>query len=138
MKGRPALTEPEAKAKAYNALKDIAEAEKMIDRAQEKMGSAYEMLDALMRQFKWPIIDDGEYIVKLSETYSNQVRKVDAQKFRNAVTNDQFWKSIDVSITRAKEFLTDKEITALSDVIPSVSQGFKLKVLPLETIKKGR
>ena len=80
----------------------------------------------------------GEYIAKLSETYSNQVRKVDAQKFRNAVTNDQFWKSIDVSITRAKEFLTDKEITALSDVIPSVSQGFKLKVLPLETIKKGR
>ena len=109
-------------------LKLISKAEAEIDQAQADMEKARRIIEAQLRLANLVSHSNGVYDAELVDTWTKQSRSIDAKKFRNKVSNDVFWGSIDVSISRAKEHLSEKELNEISDIVPSVKTGTILKV----------
>ncbi len=120
----------------YEQLKSISECDEAIDRAMSLKEAALAKVEELMRENRIEVIDNGKLIAELAEGFTRQSRTIDPRKFRTKVTNDQFWGSIEVSVTKAKQFLGEKELNGISDVVPSQSTGFHLKVREFKT--KGK
>lgn len=118
----------EAATKIRELLKSIAESDAAIDRAVEAKESALAQIEALLRDSKLPLVDDGNLLAELVEKFSRQQRTIKPKKFRTKVTNDQFWDCIDISVVRAAKYLGQKELDAISDVVPSKSLGHQLVV----------
>lgn len=113
----------------------ISESDEAIDRAVEAKEAAIARIEERMRLHKLPVIDNGKLIAELTETFTRQSRTIDPKKFRSKVTNTQFWDSIDVSVSKAKAFLGEKELNGISDVVPAKSLGYSVKV---REMKKGK
>lgn len=117
-----------ARARIDAQLKLVSEANDKIDSAQQEIAQAYKIIEAQLRLVNISEHDDGLYRARLREHFTRQQRTIDPKRYRNKVSNDAFWGSIEVSVTKAAEFLTDKEINDIADVKPGVSSGFKLEV----------
>ena len=117
-------------------LKLISESEAAIDRAQQAIEVAMARIEERMREHRMTTIDNGDRIAEMVEGFSRQQRTIDPKKYRSKVTNDQFWGSIEVSVTKAKQFLGEKELNGISEVVSAKSLGFKLKVRELTKSRK--
>ena len=127
----------EARKKIEVQLKLIAESERQIDDAQVQIARAHEDIEQLLRAAKLDSHTDGIRIAELIEKFTRQGRTIDAKKFKAKVPADTFWACIDVSITRAGENLSQKELDSISEVVPSRSTGYHLVVREVKA-KKGK
>lgn len=128
----------EAKAKIDAQLKLVSEAEAAIDEAQAKLAEAYKLIEAQLKLADLTIHSDGVYIAELKEQWTNQTRDIDPKKFRNKVEAEVFWNSIAVSVTKAKQFLSERELNDISDVKPGVKVGVLLKVKKIEPKRRSK
>lgn len=112
-------------------LKLISDCDEAIDRAQESKDVALAKVEALMRQHKMSTMDNGRLLAEISEVFTRQSRTIDPKKFRAQVTANVFWECTEISLTKAKQHLGEKEMNAISDIVPSRSTGFVLKVREL-------
>lgn len=122
-----------AKAQIEKQLKLISDASDQIDSAHLQLEQAYKIIEAQLRLVNLDSHNDGVYVAALIQQWTKQQRTIDPKRYRAKVSNSAFWGSIEVSVSKAKEFLTDREINDIADVKPGVSTGFKLKV---EKIKR--
>ncbi len=115
--------------KAIDAqLKLISVAEVQVDIAHAKIEQAYKIIDAQMRQANIEIHTDGAYVAELTENFTRQQRDVDPKIFKNRVSNDVFWASIEVIFSKALQHITDAELTEMATIIPAKSTGITLKI----------
>lgn len=128
----------EARAEIDTQLKLIAAAENAIDDAMADIEAARKAIESKLRDNNLTSHSNGLYFAELVEQFTRQSRTIDPKKFRNAVANDVFWESIAVNIGKAEQHLTEKELTAISDVIPSRSSGIVLKVKKREPVKRKK
>jgi hypothetical protein len=113
-------------------LKLISESDDAIDRAQAAKEAAIARIEERMRDHRLPTVDNGKLIAELSEHFTRQGITIDPRKFKAKVTNDQFWGSIKVSVTEARQLLGEKELLGISDVVPATSLGFSVKIRELK------
>lgn len=118
-------------------LKLIANAEHAIDEAQAAITAAHEKVDQLMRSVNLSEHTNGVHVATIEEQFSRQQRTIDPQKFRNAVPNEVFWKSLSISIEKAKDHLSDKEINRIATVVPGKSMGYTLKISRVKVKKRA-
>ena len=130
-----ASTKVTARRDIERQLKLIADAERAIDDATIQIERSREDIERLLRLSGLESHTDGVRIASLIEQFTKQSRTIDPQKYRNAVAADVFWKTIDVSLTRAKEFITDKEIDAIADIVRAKSLGTKLVIKEVKRAK---
>lgn len=131
---RAALQAP-VKLQIDEELKSIAKAERAIDDATVKMDASYAKIDELMRSVGLVEHTNGVHIARIEEQVTKQQRIIDPMKFKNAVPNKVFWKSVSVSIKDALEFLTDSEVNAIAEHIAGKKIGdvLKIKRLPIKS-----
>ena len=113
-------------------LKLIAEAEYTIDEAVARNDLAHKRIEQIMREHKLSEHSNGRHMATLLEQFSRQGRTIDPKKFRAKVASDDFWKAVSVSIGEAEKILTEKEMIAITDVVPAKSQGWVLKIKKVE------
>lgn len=128
----------EARTKIDAQLKLVSEAEAEIDAAQAKLSEAYRMIEAQMKLADLEVHSDGAYIAEIKEQWTNQTRDIDPKKFRNRVEAEVFWGSIAVSVTKAKHYLSERELNEISDVHPGKLVGKVLKVKKLEPRRRSK
>ena len=126
-----------ARAQINEQLKLIANAEHAIDEAQAAINAAHERVDQLMRSVNLSEHTNGVHVATIEEQFSRQQRTIDPQKFRNSVPNDVFWKSLSISIEKAKDHLSDKEFNRIATVIPGKSMGYTLKINRVKVKKRA-
>lgn len=102
--------------------------EDVIDNTVAELERANGEIEQLMRANNLASHTDGHYVTEIYEAVSRQSRTIDPKKFRNSVGDSAFWDSIEVSITKAKKHLSEKELDHISDVIPPKSQGYKYRI----------
>lgn len=119
-------------------LKLISDAYDRIDAAHAEVVQAHKIIEAQLRLVNLEHHTDGVYYAELKEQWTRQTRDIDPKKYRTKVSNDAFWGSITVSVTKAGEFLTDREINEISDVVPGKMTGYALKVEKVERVKKRK
>jgi hypothetical protein len=113
-------------------LQSIANHEDIIDNTLAEMERANGEIEQLMRANNISMHSDGHYVSEIYEAVSRQSRTIDPKKFRNAVGDAAFWGSIEVGVTKAKKHMSEKELDAISDVVPPQSQGFKYRIKKVE------
>lgn len=131
-------TEAAAKLKIDEQLKLISDAERQIDDAQIVIAQAYKMIEAQLRLANLTLHSNGAYVAEIKEQWTNQSTDIDPKKFRNRVSDEAFWGSINVSVTKAKTFLTVIELQQIADVTPGRKTGETLKVSKIEPKKRSR
>lgn len=124
-------TATRAKAAIDEQLKVISKSEADIDVAAAQITQANKIIEAQLQLAGLTHHTDGVYLAEIIDQWTNQSRNIDPKKFKNQVTNDVFWESIEVSLTKAKAHLTEKEINEIADVVPSQFKGKILKVKKL-------
>lgn len=124
-----------AKEQILASLKSISDCDAAIDRAVAEREAELAKIEALMKEHRLPPVENGVLIAELKEKFSRQQTSVDPKKFRNAVAADTFWSCIDVSVTRAKEHMGERELLGISDVKKAESKGVSLEV---REVKKSR
>jgi hypothetical protein len=117
-------------------LKSISDAYAAIDQAQAAAETAMKIVEAQLRSVNLKSHSDGMYVAELAEVWTRQSTKIDPKKFRAHVEADVFWESIKVSIEKAKEYLSEKELVGISDIEPSKLTGVFLKVNKVKRPKK--
>lgn len=90
---------------------------------------------ALMDAGELTEVDDGAFQAKITTPAGKASRTIDPDKFYDAVSTNDFWASISVGVTAAKQYLTDAEIDKISNVVPGVPGEPKLTISP---VKKGK
>lgn len=120
--------EKRSRARIDEQLKLIAKAEADIDDAQARIESAHRIIEAQLRLCNISFHSDGLFNAELVEQWTRQARVIDPKKFKLAVSNDVFWKSISVNVGEAAKHLSEKEIAEIADVKPPQKQGIILKV----------
>jgi hypothetical protein len=125
-----------AKAAIEEQLKVISKSEEEIDVAKAGIDQANKVIEAQLKLADLTHHTDGVYLAEIVEQWTNQSRNIDPQKFKNKVTNEVFWASIEVSLTKAKTHLTEKELNEIADVVPSQFKGRALKVKKLGPQKR--
>lgn len=128
----------EARTKIDAQLKLVSEAEAAIDAAHTKLEEAYKMIEAQMKLADLQVHSNGGYIAEIKEQWTNQTRDIDPKKFRNRVAAEVFWGSISVSVTKAKNFLSERELNDISDVKPGQLVGHVLKVKKIEPKRRSK
>jgi hypothetical protein len=128
----------EAKKVVEEHLKLIAKAERDIDAAQAIIQDSYGIIEHQLREHNLSYHSDGAYVAKIEEQWTRQQTIIHQEKFRNAVANEVFWNSITVLVTKAREFMTDKELAAVSDVVAAECKGTVLKVAKLEPKRRAK
>lgn len=113
-------------------LKSIADCEYQIDEAVARNDLAYKRIEELLREHKLESHTNGVHLVSLIEQFSRQGRTIDPKKFKAHVASDDFWKAVTVSIGIAETLLTDKELSAITDVVPAKSLGYVFKCKKVE------
>lgn len=136
LRRNPMADEDKARAEVREDLKLLATLDADIDAIMEKREAALARIDQVMREARLTVVTGSGKTAELSEAFTRQSRTIDPQKFRNRVSNDAFWGSITVSVQKAKEFLSDRELETVSDVVPAQSLGVKLKVSDAKKSKK--
>lgn len=131
-------TEQAARQKIDEQLKLISDAERQIDEAQIVIAQAYKMVEAQLRLANIMFHSNGLYLAEIKEQWTNQSTDIDPKKFRVKVPDAAFWGSISVSVTKAKSFLTAKELSEIADVKPGMKIGEVLKVSKIEPKKRSR
>lgn len=94
-------------------LKLISLAEVAIDEATAQIDRAYKAVDAEMRLAELASYTHEGYLAEITENWTRALRVIDPKKYRNKVTDEVFWASVEVGVTKAKEYLTDTEIDKL-------------------------
>ena len=62
------------------------------------------------------------------ESFSNSRTEIHPEEYMERVDLADFFSSISVSVTKAKQFLGEKELQSISDITPRKSQGKKLVI----------
>ena len=124
-----------AKLEIERQLKLISESFEAIDKAQEIADRATKIIEAQLKLVNLKRHDDGVYAAELKEVYSRQSRTIDPKKFRAHVDAEVFWASIKVSVEQAKGSLTEKELNAMSDVVPSKMTGIVISIAKVDAKK---
>ncbi len=119
-------------------LKSISEDEHIIDMATARLSEAYAEIQKLLEAANIDSHSNGVHLAEIVEQWTRQGRTVKPQTLRNHVTNEVFWKSLDVSLGRLGEHLTATEINAIADIVPSTFVGKVLKVKKIEPKKLSR
>lgn len=120
--------EEAARSAVRGDLKSIAEIDAHIDMLVERRDAAIARIDEEMRAALLKTVAGSGLVAALNEKFTRQSRTIDPKKFRNKVTNEAFWGSISVSVQEAKKFLSERELDAVSDVVPAQSLGVVLTV----------
>lgn len=117
-----------AKVEIEKQLKLISNAHRQIDDAQIISEQAHKVVEAQLRLANLTEHTDGVYKAALVEVWSRQSRTIDPKKFKAHVGDIAFWGSIKVSVEKASEHLTEKELAAVSDIQAGRMTGISLKV----------
>ena len=125
-----------AKQAIEEQLKLISKSEETIDAATEQIKQAYKVVEAQLKLADLTCHSYEDHVAEIVEQWTNQSRNIDPKKFRNKVTAEVFWDSIEVSLTKAKAHLTEKEINEIADVVPSQFKGKVLKIKKLGAVKR--
>lgn len=133
----PVAAEEKARSSVREDLKLLATLDADIDAIMEKREAALSRIDQTMREARLSVVTGSGKTAELSESFTRQARVIDPQLFRNRVSNEAFWGSITVSVQKAKEFMSERELDTISDVVPAQSLGVKLKVTDAKKSKKG-
>ena len=127
-------------AKAKLAIEEqlilISKYEDEIDVAVEQIAQATKIVEAQLKLAGLTCHSYGDHVAEIIEQWTNQSRNIDPKKFRNKVPVEVFWSSIEVSLTKAKAHLTEKEINEIADVVPSQFKGKVLKIKKLGAVKR--
>lgn len=126
-----AIAERVARAEIDLELQSLAKEEEALDKAAFALEQRHSSLEAKLRAANLTEHSDGIYKIGIEESFSRQSTTIDAKKFKNAVTDKEFWAVVTVPVTKAKDLLGQKEIDAISEVERAKSLGhvFKLKRL---------
>lgn len=121
-----------ARAEIDVLLQSIAKIDQTIDDAVAQTEQIHAQIEQHLRASNLSAHSDGYYEVGIVESLTRQSRTIDPKKYKNQVSNDVFFSTIDVSIGKAAEHLAQKEIDAISEVVPARSLGFKFKIKKIE------
>lgn len=134
-----AVTKEVAKKSAEATLKSISKLRRELEQRQQVLAALEKDLEGFMQQAEMFGVTDGELIAQREETYSKQTRTVDPQVLLKKHGKKVYDAVIEVSITKLKTQLADKEIDAIAETTPAVKTGMKLKIKELnkETKKRG-
>lgn len=113
-------------------LKLIAESEYQIDEAVARNELAYKRIEEILREHNLSEHSNGVHRAFLEQVFTRQTRTIDPKKFRAAVASDDFWKAVSVSISVAETMLTEKEMNAITDVVPAKANGYVFKCKKVE------
>ena len=114
------------------SLKSIAEIEREIDDASERLALAHAEAEQHMRAANISEHSDGVYRATIEEKFTRQDTTIDPKKFKNAVADKDFWACCTIGVTKAQEVLGKKEIATIADVKPAKSLGHVFSVKPVK------
>ena len=126
----------EARATIDHYLAIVRENDRKIDEAVQSSASIYEAIEKIMRENNMTAHTNGVYETEIKEQFSRQGRTVDPKKFKANVASEDFWKAIKVSLEAAKTLMTEKELNAISDIVPATSMGHIFKIRTVEKKRK--
>lgn len=118
-----AAQDSDTRAQLNDVLQSIAIAEANVDAAVEKLSELHKQAEKLLRESRLTEHSNGAHVVALKETFSSQKTHLDPKRFKASVADADFWACIDVSITKAKSRLGEKEFFRIADVTPGKSNG---------------
>ena len=127
--------EEELKQRVVDDLKSISEVEEQIDALTEQLNVLHARVETSMRDARLSTVEGSTKIAEMRESFSRQSITIDPRKYRNKVTQADFWASIEVSVTAARKIMAEKELLGISDVVPAKSLGTRLSV---KDKKRGR
>lgn len=99
-----------------------------------KMDSLFISIDQTMTENGLDLIDSSGWNAAIVDIKTNTKNVTDPKRLYDLLEiNDDlesFWKSVAVSATKVKKYITGKEYALITDTIPSKITGKKLKVIP--------
>jgi len=140
-------TKPDSKSAAKQLiaenLKLIATNNDEIDRLTVDTDIAFAAIEGLMKSNGLTHEEAAGYKAEFAERYTRAKRQVVVGLYREKVSAAAFNDSIEVSITKAAQYLGEKELNEVCEHTPAKSEGFKLKIEKIKTtitrtsVKKG-
>lgn len=109
-------------------LKLIAKLDAKADELAQTRAEIEERIKKQMAAAELDQVDDGVYDATYKGTMGKSSREIDPKRFQKAVKPEAFWSAVSVSVTKAKEYLTDKEIDSISEVTAGTMGEKKLNV----------
>lgn len=130
-------TKPDSKSAAKQViaenLKLIATNNDEIDKLQVDTDIAFAAIEGLMKSNGLTQEEAYGYRAEFAERYKRASRTVVVTRYREKVTPAAFEDSIEVPITKAAQYLGEKELNEVCDHTPAKSEGFKLKIEKVKT-----
>jgi hypothetical protein len=130
-------TKPDSKSAARHViaenLKLIATNNEEIDRLQVDTDIAFAAIEALMKSNGLTHEEASGYVAEFAERYTRAKRQVIVGLYKEKVSPAAFDDSIEVSITKAAQYLGEKELNEVCEHTPAKSEGFKLKIEKVRT-----
>lgn len=127
-----AIAERTTRAEIDHELQLLAKEEYALDQAAAALEARHQSLEAKLRGANLTEHSNGTYKIGIEESFSRQSTTIDAKKFKNAVSDRDFWAVVTVPVTKAKELLGQKEIDAIAEVERAKSLGFVFKLKKIE------
>lgn len=121
-----------AREEVNSLLQSVATVEATLDQAAAELEMLHKQIEEKMRSANINEHSDGHYKTAIEAAFSRQSRTIDPKKFRNAVGDAAFWGSIDVGVTKAKQYMSERELDAISEVVPPKSLGYVFKIKKIE------
>ncbi len=132
---RPVADREKTYAAVAEKLKSIAKLDAKEQEIARQRAVILEEIEHDMKAAALDKVDDGVYQATYQGTMGKSSRTIDPEKFSEAVEEDAFWSCINVSVTAAAKYLTDKEIDAISETVPGKMSEPKLSI---KLLKKGK
>lgn len=125
-----------ARTQIDNLLQSVAKTEAALDAAMAELQNEHAKIEDLMRANNITAHSNGVYKLGIEEQHSRMSRTIDPKRFRAQVIDKDFWACVEVSVTKAKALMTDRELDAVAVTTPAKSTGFHFKIKKLDTPKR--
>lgn len=117
-------------------LKLIAEVQKSIEHSRRTIAEAELRLFNAMQKAKMDTLEEGDMVAEIAASAGKGSYYVDPKSLRKRLTDDKdFYDCVAVSVTKAKQYLSGKEFTAMAKFTPGVTGEKKIKVFVKEPKK---
>lgn len=128
----------QAREEIEEKLKLIAKENETIDAAVARRDAVFAEIEDLMRKHRLSVVEGEDDTATMVESFTRQTRTIDPKKFRAKVVADDFWACVSINLAQAERILGEREINDMSDIVPSRSLGYSLKIKERKKSKKTK
>ena len=118
----------ERESKARNILQSIADIDSEKATIDARRAELVEQLEEEMRRVKALSVTEGMATAAFVRPSGKSVVTIDPRKFEESVDDDEFYSCITVSVTKAKQVLSQKALNRISSVAPAKLGEETLKI----------